>query len=77
MWLFESSPGVGYVKVYHKDRPTGAVKVPLSSIKSYEERWAEEPYKSLLLREAAAAKAGKEAREAAALTEADKATAKK
>ena len=75
IWLNETSPGVGTVKIWHKDRPTGMVTVPLSggSVKSYEERWEEAPYKGLLEREAAEAKAKKTAAEAAKQAEAEKA----
>lgn len=75
LWLHETSPGVGVVKVWHAERPTAVVTVPLTSIKSYEEFWSEPRYKDLLAREAAA-KADKKTK-ADAAAEAEKAAAKK
>ena len=72
MWLHETSPGVGVIKIWHAGRPSGSVSVPIPTFKSYEERREEQPYKGLLEREAAEAKAKKAAAEAARLTEADK-----
>jgi hypothetical protein len=78
LWIHESSPGVGVIKIYHKERPSGEVTVPLSTCKSWEARWLESPYKELLAKEAEEAKAAKAAAEAEKATAGDRAaTAKK
>lgn len=73
MWLHETSPGVGEIRITHCDRPEAVVHVPLSSVKSYESSWSEPRYKALLEREAAEAAAVKSAK----LADAEKAAAKK
>ena len=70
LWVHETTPGVGVVKVWHAGRPTGVVTIPLGTVKSYEERWQESPYKELLIKEAADKAAAK-------LADSDKAAAKK
>jgi hypothetical protein len=66
IWLHETSPGNGFIEVYHSTRHEGKVRIPLSAVASYEERWTESPYKELLAEKAKASEEKKAAKQAAA-----------
>ena len=73
IWIHETAPGNGVLKIHHVERPLGEVTVPLTSVRSYEERWQESPYVELLAREASE----KKLKDADKLAASDKAAAKK